>query len=171
MASRPVRRIVIMSVSTAVALVLVGCGSRHKVRGAQDADVARQGRETAAETKGVPPSIGSDTSYELSDIHFNFDSAQLRSGDRETLTRHGQWLAQNQSARVLIEGHCDERGTIEYNLALGERRADAARGFLENYGISSARLETVSYGKERPITPGHDESAWALNRRAHFVKR
>ena len=73
--------------------------------------------------------------------------------------------------KVLIEGHCDERGTIEYNLALGDRRARAAKEFLVNYGIEAARIETISYGEERPFAPGHDDAAWSQNRRAHFAAR
>ena len=77
----------------------------------------------------------------------------------------------NSGARVLIEGHCDERGTNEYNLALGDRRARAAMDFLVKYGVSASRIETISYGEERPFALGHDESAWWQNRRAHFVER
>ena len=80
-------------------------------------------------------------------------------------------MEQNSGSAVVIEGHCDERGSVEYNLALGERRAKAAREFLVSYGIAASRLTTISYGKERPMDSGHDEDSWAKNRRAHFVKR
>ena len=78
-------------------------------------------------------------------------------------------MNQNSSVRSQIEGHCDERGTNEYNLALGERRANAAKQYLTTAGISAGRLSTISYGEERPLDPGHTEAAWARNRRAHFV--
>jgi peptidoglycan-associated lipoprotein len=85
------------------------------------------------------------------------------------LKEKAAWLQDRPEVDVLIEGHCDERGTNEYNLALGERRAQSAKVFLVNMGIASSRLTTVSYGEERPLDPGHDEAAWAKNRRAQFV--
>ena len=85
------------------------------------------------------------------------------------LRRNADWLRNNGSVVVEIEGHCDERGTIEYNLALGDRRARSAKDFLVNLGIAAARLRTISYGKEMPLDPGHSEAAWAKNRRDHFT--
>jgi peptidoglycan-associated lipoprotein len=107
----------------------------------------------------------------LEDCFFEYDKHALRSEAREVLTRNGAYLRANPQVLVLIEGHCDERGTIEYNLALGDRRARAAKEFLVNYGIEAARIETISYGEERPFAPGLDEAAWSQNRRAHFVAR
>ena len=80
-----------------------------------------------------------------------------------------EWMRENPNATVTIEGHCDERGTNEYNLALGDRRAESAKAFLTDLGIDSSRLTTISYGEERPVDPRSDEEAWAKNRRAHFV--
>jgi len=105
----------------------------------------------------------------LTDIQFDYDSAALRSQARSTLESHAQWLRRYQSIVVLVEGHCDERGTVEYNLALGERRAMAAYSYLQSLGITIDRLKTISYGKEFPLDPGHTESAWQRNRRGHFV--
>lgn len=102
---------------------------------------------------------------------FDFDSYALRNDARAVLDRDAQLLRDHPEVSVTIEGHCDERGTVEYNQALGEKRAQAARDYLVNAGIQAARLQTVSYGKERPFDPGHDESAWAKNRRAHFTLR
>jgi len=107
--------------------------------------------------------------YELEDIHFDFDKYNIREPDREILKRHAEWLKKNKDVQLVIEGHCDERGTAEYNLALGERRAKAAAKFLIDLGIDPARIKTISYGKEMPLDPGHNEEAWAKNRRAHFV--
>jgi peptidoglycan-associated lipoprotein len=105
----------------------------------------------------------------LKDLFYEYDSAELSAdgqkvldGDAEILKRYSTWV-------LTIEGHCDERGTAEYNLALGERRAVAARSYLVSLGVPAERLKTVSYGKEFPFDPGHDEAAWAKNRRAHFV--
>ena len=105
----------------------------------------------------------------LADIRFEYDRANLTDDARSTLEKHALWLQGNRSARVTVEGHCDERGTIEYNLALGEQRARAARDYLTSLGVSASRLRTVSYGKERPLIGGDDEEARARNRRAHFA--
>ena len=104
----------------------------------------------------------------LADVPFDFDSAALLDEARVTLNAHANILAQYDSLTVLIEGHCDERGTVEYNLALGERRANAVYNYLMNLGISASRLKTISYGKEFPKDPGHNDQAWAANRRGHF---
>jgi peptidoglycan-associated lipoprotein len=105
----------------------------------------------------------------LADIHFELDSAALSDEARSTLEKHALWLQGQRSAHVTIEGHCDERGTVEYNLALGEQRARATRDYLVSLGVATDRLKIVSFGKERPLAMGSDESAWAQNRRAHFV--
>ncbi len=104
----------------------------------------------------------------LADVTFDYDSAALLDEARVTLNAHADILAQYDSLTVLIEGHCDERGTVEYNLALGERRANAVYNYLMNLGISASRLKTISYGKEFPKDPSHNEQAWAANRRGHF---
>lgn len=104
----------------------------------------------------------------LADIHFDYDSAALSEGARATLERHAQWLQSRRDVRVVVEGHCDERGTVEYNLALGEQRARAARDYLVSLGVAADRLRVVTYGKERPLDPAHNEAAYAKNRRAHF---
>jgi peptidoglycan-associated lipoprotein len=117
------------------------------------------------------PSISQQAFQEFQnqDIFFDFDKYDLRTDARTTLDRKASFLNQNSSVRVQIEGHCDERGTVEYNLALGERRANAAKQYLTTAGISAGRLSTISYGEERPLDPGHNEAAWAKNRRDHFV--
>ena len=102
-------------------------------------------------------------------VFFEYDSSELGTDAQRTLTENAGLLKQYPSWTVTIEGHCDERGTAEYNLALGERRAVAAHAYLVSLGISADRLRTVSYGKEFPFDPGHEESAYAKNRRAHFV--
>ncbi len=109
------------------------------------------------------------TLYGLEDIYFDFDQSTLTPQAQEVLKRNADWLRKNSSAMVEVEGHCDERGTIEYNLALGDRRARSAKDFLVNLGISTSRLRTISYGKEMPLDPGHNEAAWARNRRGHFT--
>jgi len=102
-------------------------------------------------------------------IYFGFDQYSLTEEARATLKKHADWLRANRGALMRIEGHCDERGTNEYNLALGQRRADAAKKYLVGLGVDSKRMTTVSYGEEKPLDPGHDEAAWAKNRRAQFA--
>lgn len=104
----------------------------------------------------------------LQRIHFAFDQYILSDQAREVLAGNAAWMKANPGARVVIEGHCDERGSDEYNLALGERRALAAQSYLVSLGIDSGRLSTISYGEERPLAPGRGEEAWAQNRRAEF---
>lgn len=104
----------------------------------------------------------------LDDVFFEYDSYELSRAALDILMENAAYIMGTQDYRVLIEGHCDERGTIDYNLSLGEKRAKAVYDYLVNYGISRNRLEYVSYGKERPFDPGHNEQAWAMNRRAHF---
>jgi peptidoglycan-associated lipoprotein len=105
----------------------------------------------------------------LADIHFDYDQATLTDEARGILEKHALWMQNHREAKIMVEGHCDERGTVEYNLALGSQRAQSARDYLASLGVAADRLRTTSYGKERPIDPGHDESAWARNRRAHFA--
>jgi len=107
---------------------------------------------------------------EFSDIHFDFDRYNLKSDARRILDRIAFVMLEHPELSLVIEGHCDERGSNEYNLALGERRAVAARDYLIEMGVEPHRIRTVSYGEERPIDPRHCEEAWAKNRRAHFVK-
>ena len=106
---------------------------------------------------------------ELKDIHFDFDKYSLRPEDRKILTANAKWLLKNTKYAVKIEGNCDERGTDEYNMALGQKRADTAKKYLIDMGINKNRISTISYGKERPLDPAHNEEAWAKNRRDHFV--
>ncbi len=105
----------------------------------------------------------------LVDIFFDFDSYAVRQDDVQTLTTIGTWLKQYPQVRIVVEGHTDERGTTEYNLALGQKRAEGVKDFLVRIGVGQERMRTVSFGKEMPAVPGHDEGAWAKNRRVHFV--
>ena len=105
----------------------------------------------------------------LESIHFDFDQWMLRDDQKEVMAQDAEWLKANPQVKIRVEGNCDERGTAEYNLALGQKRAEAARGFLKGLGISESRMQTISYGEERPLDPGHDEAAWAKNRRVDFV--
>lgn len=105
----------------------------------------------------------------LKDVFFDFDKSAIRDDQKAALNEDVAWLKGSQKAKITVEGHCDERGTAEYNLALGERRAKAVKDYLIAAGIPADRVSTISYGKERPFVLGHDESAWKWNRRGHFV--
>ncbi len=113
--------------------------------------------------------VGTPAASPLKDIYFDFDKADLRPDARETLKANANWLEKNPSATVQIEGHCDERGTAEYNLALGAKRAQAARDYLVTLGISAQRLSTISYGQEIPVCTEHNEECWQKNRHDRFV--
>ncbi len=105
----------------------------------------------------------------LNSVFFDFDQWSIPEEQKRVLTQNSEWLKAHPGVKIKLEGHCDERGTGEYNLALGQKRADAVKTFLEGMGISGQRLSSISYGKERPQDPGHNESAWAKNRRVDFA--
>jgi peptidoglycan-associated lipoprotein len=136
--------------------------------------------ETAGFREAAPESetmSGSDASLSerlnaqgvLKRVHFDFDKYDLRADAVRTLGDNAARIREYSQFKVRVEGHCDERGTVEYNLALGEKRARAARDYLVSLGIPARRFSVISYGKERPIDPGHNEEAWSLNRRAEFI--
>lgn len=153
-----------------VVLLLSGCPKRAELAGEEEVKPATSIQEppaTGAPSAQQPAMAGKESP--LKDIFFDFDKSTIRNDAKPDLNEDLQWLKATPTARITIEGHCDERGTAEYNLALGERRAKAARDYLVAAGINAKRLKTVSFGKERPFVLGHDESAWKWNRRAHFV--
>jgi peptidoglycan-associated lipoprotein len=129
--------------------------------------VGTPGPVTALPPAALPPSLRSA----LRDINFEFDQYNLTDEGKKTLDELGQALKANPQFAVTIEGHADERGTVEYNLALGEQRAQAVKAYLVALGIDASRVDTISYGEQRPIDAGHDELSWAINRRAHFLVR
>ncbi len=105
----------------------------------------------------------------LEDVHFDFNRYNLKPEAQKKLQKTAEWLNRYPNVNIQIEGHCDERGTQEYNLALGERRSTSVKKYLLSLGIDSRRMETISYGEESPLDPRHNEAAWAKNRRAHFI--
>lgn len=125
---------------------------------------------TTPEVAGIVPGSQEDLVVNVGDrIFFDFDKAVLKSAAQRTLTRQAEWMKQNSNVTVTVEGHADERGTREYNLALGERRATAVKNFLVALGVSPSRVATISYGKERPAALGHNDAAWSQNRRGVTV--
>ncbi len=121
----------------------------------------------AKKTPGIEGEV--QESKLLKDIHFDFDRYEVRPVDAEMLKENAALLTKYPNMKIQIEGHCDERGTAEYNLALGERRASSTKKYLISLGVPSDRLSTISYGKEMPLDPAHNEDAWSKNRRAHFI--
>ena len=118
---------------------------------------------------GAPAAAPVPAASPLKDVFFDFDKFNVRDDQKAALNDNITYLKANQRVRVTIEGHCDERGTVEYNLGLGERRAKSTKDYLVAAGIAADRINVISYGKERPFVLGHDESAWKWNRRSHFV--
>ena len=135
---------------------------------AMEEQLAREkaGEEAAAAEAAA---IAEKEASQFEDIHFAFDRFDLEPDARDILKIHAKWLKAHPEYVARIEGNCDERGTVEYNLALGDRRAKSAMKYLTDLGVNKSRISTISYGKERPLDPGHTEEAWAKNRRDHFV--
>lgn len=148
--------------------------SRIKAREAEDLKKAEMERQRKLEEQRLAEEakqkiMAAKNKFLNEDIYFDYDKSNLRSEAQEVLKSKAGWLRDNPDVNVTIEGHCDERGTNAYNLALGDRRANSAKSYLIDLGISGSRLTTISYGEERPLVPGHNEEAWAKNRRAHFA--
>jgi peptidoglycan-associated lipoprotein len=118
-----------------------------------------------------PPPPPAPVVEPLGDIFFDFDRSGITPEGDAQLKKNAEWMAANPGKSIVIEGHCDERGTSEYNMALGERRAESTMKAMMDLGADQARMSTVSYGEEKPFDPGHDEAAWAKNRRAHFEEK
>lgn len=156
-----------------IAVVAIGCGKKAKVESPtppRDTQTTTNPSTGDGNTTGDRP-VETIESLKLVTIYFDFDKSNVRDDQRSSLRSNYEFLKKNADVRVMIEGHCDERGTVEYNLALGERRARAAMEYLASLGISRDRMSIISYGKERPAVLGSDESAWSMNRRAEFVQK
>lgn len=138
--------------------------------GAERAGIDEKSLQASLERKKYPGIEGEflETSL-LKDIHFGFDRYDLTPKAREILAQNADLLIKHPRVKIQIEGHCDERGTTEYNLALGERRASSTKQYLLSIGVPADRISTISYGEEMPVDLGHNEEAWAKNRRAHFI--
>ena len=145
----------------AFALVLAGCESKPA-----PVPEAAPAAPMAAPTSSIVPGSAEDLRVNVGDtVHFDYNKYSVLDTDKATLQRQAGWLAKYPSVRVTIEGNCDERGTREYNLALGARRANAVKEYLVSLGVSAGRVDTISYGKERPVCSESTESCWAENRR------
>ncbi|OGR11465.1 MAG: peptidoglycan-associated lipoprotein [Deltaproteobacteria bacterium RIFOXYB2_FULL_66_7] len=179
-------------VLSVAALVAVGCAKKQTVKsegapgapGAAvtpappavgEAPVMEAPPAPVAVAPATPPAaapgvaVTEEKMSQFDDVRFDFDKSEVKEDGRKTCQVVADYLKKNPMAKFLIEGHCDERGTSEYNMALGDRRATAVMNYLVSLGVPKAALSTVSFGKEKPLDPGHDEGAWEKNRRAHFV--
>jgi peptidoglycan-associated lipoprotein len=139
--------------------------SAEEIRAREEEERRRRIAESQLASR---PSTMAPGTLVLDTVYFEFDQATLTDVARDTLVRNADWMRSNGTVRIQVEGHADERGTNEYNLALGERRAAAVRGYLASLGIDGSRLVVISYGEERPADPGHGEEAWSRNRRVEF---
>jgi len=157
--------------------VLVGCSSKGGVQGGAAVEDHSMGGDGGVETSGAA-GTSSFSSYSLNDpnsplarrvIYFDYDSAEISAADQDTLLAHAAYLAANPGQYIALEGHTDERGSREYNIALGDRRAQSVQRVLELNGVTPGQMSVVSYGEEKPAAEGHSEAAWRLNRRVEIV--
>ncbi|MCX5803108.1 MAG: OmpA family protein [Proteobacteria bacterium] len=155
----------------AIGISLSGCGCFMQAMKGETAPPAAPGAKVVAPEakKEIPVQEVAKVGVVLKDVNFDFDKYNIRPGDAEILKQNLDWFKASANKKVRIEGNCDERGTVEYNLVLGQKRADSTKGYLINLGVDGKLLGTISYGKEKPVDPGHNEAAWAKNRRAHFL--
>ncbi|NMW22134.1 MAG: peptidoglycan-associated lipoprotein Pal [Chlorobiaceae bacterium] len=167
-------RIKVNGIVVIALMMTAGCSSNSAVKSTESSVSQEQPVTSVTPVVSLPESptgYGFDKwqTGPLGDLFFDFDSSVLSSDAQEQLKQNAAWFGSNPARRALIEGHCDSRGTSEYNLALGERRSDSAKEYLVKLGVKLSRLETLSFGQERPFALGENEEAWAKNRRAHFV--
>ncbi len=159
------------------ALLLLGACCASKPIARVSPQPARQSSQqatassTSASSASAAVASASASAVSLGDIFFEFDRANITPESEAQLKKNAEWMAVNKTKSVTIEGHCDERGTAEYNMALGERRAESAKSGMKSLGVDPARMSAVSFGEEKPFDPGHNEDAWAKNRRDHFIAK
>ena len=149
----------VLLVLTAGLLVFASCSKK---------ETTEDSRSSTAIGYGIGGS-DADQSGALKTVNFEYDRSSLTSAAKDTLKNNAEWLKKNSNLSIQIEGHCDSRGTIEYNVALGERRAISVKNYLANLGVKRSKMSTISYGKERPLVYAENQSAWAKNRRANFI--
>jgi peptidoglycan-associated lipoprotein len=165
------------------ALLMAGCSSKPKAAAAPEAKpVVTSASPTAVPE--APPAVREEPRPQaqarvsvdelnrrgyLKDTFFDYDRHEIRQDQRDVLAKDAAWLQERPEVKVMVEGHCDERGTAQYNMALGQQRAQVVKDYLVQLGIDASRIQIISYGKEKPFDTGHDDKAWAQNRRDHFL--
>lgn len=162
--------VVLAAISVLLAVFLAGCGGDKNVKAEEAGGVTASGLSEDSAASGSE--LGEDMQQLLNTnkVYFEFDSSQVDEQSRRVIEAHSQFLIEHPDVNVVLEGHADERGTREYNLALGERRANAVAEIMTAYGVAPGRIQTISYGEERPAALGSDESAWQLNRRVVILR-
>jgi len=171
--NRSKTQILMVSIAAA-AMLFAGCSKKVEVSsdaGAKSSASHSSTATTSPSTHGINNGASVAAKPSISSVHFAFDSANLDGAARATLDGYAAWLNANNSSKITIEGNCDQRGSREYNLALGQQRADSIRDYLTTGGVSSGRIDTVSFGEERPACSGSGEACWAQNRRGDIVTR
>jgi len=167
--TRSIRMVAVVMMVAAVAVT--GCAKKKRI--ADESTIGGAGNEESLNASGslgrYKRGLGPEEGGVLKDLHFAYDSYELDGSARDVLAANGEWLKENTRARTEIEGHCDERGTVEYNLALGAKRAKSVKDYLVSLGVASDRLTTISYGEELPLCRDASEQCYARNRRVHFV--
>ena len=154
---------------------LTGCASKKKAPAApvQETKAPAPAPAPAPVVKQAPKEVVEDltppSDLKLMTVYFDYDKSDIRDDQKSALTQNADIMSKYKTLTVLIEGNCDERGTDEYNMALGERRADSVKRFLSDYGIDASRISIISYGEKKPVAQGNNEAAWSKNRRADFV--
>jgi peptidoglycan-associated lipoprotein len=174
------KKILVLFVALSLILLLTACGKKAaKVEPVKEAPVVEKVEEPPTQVE--KPMLDEEEIFQqksieelnkdqiLKKINFDFDKYQIREDMKPILQANANWLLKFSTVQVLIEGHCDERGTIEYNIALGEKRAEAAKNYLASLGVNAAKIKIVSYGKSKPLVQGVDEASYFQNRRAEFV--
>ena len=163
----------LLTLTILLALGVASCSSNKKKDSAANSDEVASSNYEDVDVKSSDFEVNSDSDSGLAGVlrtvTFAFDSSSLSSDSRAALNLNAEFMNSFSGVKVQVEGHCDERGGVQYNLALGERRAAAVKSYLVSQGVASSRISTISFGKERPVAFGHDESAWGKNRRANFV--
>jgi len=168
MTVRTLSRLVGVLALSAAASAWMGCSSTPENENASGTNTNSEFREAPSPDGGADSMGGKIPGFQT--VYFDYDSADIKEDSRAGLRQNADKLNAGNLGVVTVEGHCDERGSTEYNLALGERRANAVKRYLVDLGVPSNNLRTVSFGEERPAVQGHDESAWRYNRRADFTK-
>lgn len=162
-----------IALTIVLALSLASCGSNQKKTTTPDNVSADKVQVDNGKNNGINLELNGDSDSNkagsLQTVYFDFNSAALSDATKAALENNAKFLKANPTVKVQVEGHCDERGGVQFNLALGERRAKGVREYLTGQGVEAARITTISFGKERPVAFGHDEEAWSKNRRANFV--
>ena len=164
------KKLFFLAMLSCLLVVFFACSKKQTVQTEPAVEDVGEDVPPVEEEKPIEePSVLEEKMPVIGDVFFDFDRFNLTDESKRTLERNAQEMKAAVSRKIIIEGHCDERGTVDYNLALGEKRAKTARDYLVSLGVSADRIEVVSYGKSKPFDPRHNEEAWAKNRCAHFI--